>query len=57
MIDIKRRELLLGFIAVGAGLAVTSGFSSTDNRKSLKIQILGGTGFIGPRIVCQAPVT
>jgi 2'-hydroxyisoflavone reductase len=54
MIDIKRRELLLSFMAVGAGFVVTPGFTNTENRKKLKILVLGGTGFIGPHIVRRA---
>ena len=33
---------------------VTSGFTNTENRKKLKILVLGGTGFIGPHIVNRA---
>jgi hypothetical protein len=54
MIDIKQRELLLSFMVAGAGFMVTSGFTNTENRKKLKILVLGGTGFIGPHIVRRA---
>ena len=39
MIDIKRRELLLGFMVAGAGFVVTPGFTNTENRKKLKILV------------------
>lgn len=48
MIKIKRRQLLLGLSAVGAGIALSSRVSHASNNKPLKILVLGGAGFIGP---------
>lgn len=54
MIDVKRRELLLGLFAAGAGFLALPGLAGTQIRKSMKILVLGGTGFIGPHIVRHA---
>ena len=51
MIDVKRRELLLGLFATGMGFLAIPGFAGTQIRKPMEILVLGGTGFIGPHIV------
>jgi len=54
VIDIKRRELLLGLGVAGAGIALSPRFSNAQSKKNLKILVLGGTGYIGPHIVRRA---
>lgn len=54
MINIKRRELLVGLGVAGAGLALSPRFSHAKSKKKLKILVLGGTGFIGPHVVRHA---
>lgn len=54
MINVKRRKLLLGLGGVGMGVAVGPAYSSVVSKRTLKILLLGGTGFIGPHIVERA---
>ena len=54
MSKIKRRDLLTGLGAVGAGLALSSSFVHAAKTDALKILVLGGTGFIGPHFVRHA---
>ena len=54
MIKINRRNLLVGTGLSGVSTAMSSRFSVARCKKSLKILILGGTGFIGPHIVREA---
>jgi 2'-hydroxyisoflavone reductase len=53
MINVNRRQLLLGLSAAGAGIALSPVFARPPGKK-LKILVLGGTGFIGPHIVRRA---
>lgn len=46
MINIKRRDLLLGSGVAGVGLALAPGLVKSQSKKHLKILVLGGTGLI-----------
>ena len=50
MIRIKRRKLLVGLGLVGVSAALSQRYANARSQKPLKILILGGTGFIGPRL-------
>lgn len=52
--DRKRREFVKVAALAGAGAALPGGISAATKAKSMKILILGGTGFLGPKIVDAA---
>ena len=53
--DITRRDTLIGLTVLGMGLGVAPGSLVAGTApKSLRILVLGGTGFIGPHVVQHA---
>lgn len=52
--ELDRRELLTGALAVGAGSLLAGAIPAAAKPRALKILVLGGSGFIGPHFVSHA---